>query len=47
VWRRWYVAGPIAAALAITAGIIWYKHAQPGCDRCVMIGGVDCTATCK
>jgi hypothetical protein len=39
LWRRWYVTGPVAAALAITVGVIWYERAQPGCNKCVVIGG--------
>jgi hypothetical protein len=39
LWRRWYVTAPVATALAVAVGIIWYKRAQPGCDKCVVIGG--------
>jgi hypothetical protein len=41
LWRRWYVAGPVIAALAITAGVLARQHL--GCDKCTIVGGGACT----
>ncbi len=41
VWRRWYVAGPVIAALAVTAGILARQHLS--CDKCTVVGGGSCT----
>jgi hypothetical protein len=42
LWRRWYVAGPTIAVLAIAAGIIFADH-LPGADSHCTVG----SGTCK
>jgi hypothetical protein len=43
VWRRWYVVGPAAAALAIIVGVIAYDRAHQFPDgECRMVGGGKC-----
>jgi hypothetical protein len=37
LWRRWYVAGPVIAALAVTAGIL--ARQKLSCNDYVVIGG--------
>jgi len=44
LWRRWYVAGPVIAALAITAGLLARQHLS--CDKCTVIGGAT-TCSCN
>jgi hypothetical protein len=43
LWRRWYVVGPAAAALAIVVGVIFYDRAHSFPDgQCRMVGGANC-----
>ena len=43
VWRRWYVVGPAATALAVIVGILAYRHAHHfGGDNCRLVGGDPC-----
>jgi PEGA domain len=43
MWRRWYVVGPAAAALAIVVGVIFYDRAHSFPDgKCREVGGANC-----
>ena len=41
LWRRWYVAGPTIAVLAIAAGVIFANH-LPGADSHCTVGDGMC-----
>jgi hypothetical protein len=43
MWRRWYVVGPAATALAVIAGVLMYRHVHhfPAGD-CRQVGGATC-----
>jgi hypothetical protein len=41
LWRRWYVAGPTIAVLAIAAGVIFANH-LPGADAHCTVGDGTC-----
>ena len=43
MWRRWYVVGPAAAALAFVVGAIFYDRAHAFPDgKCREVGGASC-----
>jgi hypothetical protein len=43
LWRRWYVTGPAAGALAIIVGVIAYRGALAHGDSCRVVGGGQCS----
>jgi hypothetical protein len=43
LWRRWYVVGPVAGALAVVVGAIFYDRAHSFPDgECRKVGGANC-----